>query len=344
MERLEHDIRCSTACTRAIVWALLFSAIAAAMWQPLEKAKSVNAFLKYTSLRVELTRLVEDLETDDCWRGKLLPTVGKDKVLALKVSELGKYKCGDEFAWSYETSWLSRKRDRPVDLKILDSHLEEPKKMVDLLTELIQGDILKTSGAASYAAKGPIGRWATLLSKKLETANNLPPRMKEILVSTQSLENLTWGDILELSKSELPSFPEAETMKIQLSIGLPSIPSIDLGVGSGVVELGLLFAMLYFLLYECEAFRFKIFPSSGTLFAVFFSRRSTRVLFTMLISIPPLAAALLALKSLSPGDLLVNSSLAFLVLLVSILIRARASSVIALSGHRPLPRLIFPAH
>lgn len=191
MERLEHDIRCSAACTRAIVWALLFSSIAAGLWQPLEKAKSVAAFLKYTSLRVELTRLVEDLETDYCWRDILLPTVGKDKVPAWKISDLAKYECGDLLTWSYETSWFPRGPARPIDLKVVPSHLEEPKKMVDLLAELIRNETLKISGAASYSAKGPIGRWTTLLVKKLEAANKLPPKQKEMWVNTQRLDNLT---------------------------------------------------------------------------------------------------------------------------------------------------------
>lgn len=297
------------------------------MWRPLERSDAVNAFLKYTSLRIGISRLVEDLEADYCWRNKLLPSVGKGKISTWRLSELAVYVCGSELTWSYETSWFSRKPAPPINLKVVSAKLEEPKKIVDLLAELIQSKALETSGA-TYAAKGPIGRWKILLIHKLEATGQLPPGQKNISVNRKLLEALTWGDILELARSEPPSFLDSETAKTQLNIGLLSIPSIDLRVGSGVIEFGILFAMVYFLHYEREAFRFKTLPSSRTFFAVFCSSRSTRILFMLLISIPPLAAALLASKSPPPIDLIVNSCIALLTVLVSVLITIKANIAI----------------
>jgi hypothetical protein len=322
VEQLEHDIRCSTACTRAIVWALIFSAVAAAMWRPLEKSEAVSAFLKYTSLRLEMSELIDDLQVDYCWQTRLIPEVAT-KISRLRLSELAAYICGNALNWTYEQPWFHRS-GRRVDLRVIQNKLEEPNKIIDLLADLIQSKTLEISSTASYAAKGPIGRWKKLLEKRLEAAGQLPPGQRSILVNRKLLESLTWGDIVELSKYEPPSFSDAETTRAQLNISLLSIPSIDLRIGAAITEFGILFSIVYFFLYQREAFRPKTPPASGTFFAVFLSSRSTRILFILMISIPPLAAALLASKSAYPTDFLANSCIAVLVILVSASIRIKA--------------------
>jgi uncharacterized membrane protein YfbV (UPF0208 family) len=64
----EDDIRCSTACTRAGLTVLLFSALAISLLQPIEKKKWIDALETYISLRSTLERAISDLDQDPCWQ------------------------------------------------------------------------------------------------------------------------------------------------------------------------------------------------------------------------------------------------------------------------------------
>lgn len=72
-ERL--NIRCSNACTRAGLTALLLSLLGLWMIPALTKAKELDALLKYVSLRSNLKVMIDELDADSCWqiftKGKL---------------------------------------------------------------------------------------------------------------------------------------------------------------------------------------------------------------------------------------------------------------------------------
>ena len=66
---LELDIRCSEACTRAGLTALLFSALAMAMLQPFNtEQKSFDALANYLAWRWALKETLDELDADGCWQ------------------------------------------------------------------------------------------------------------------------------------------------------------------------------------------------------------------------------------------------------------------------------------
>jgi len=67
-ERLDAvQVRCSTACVRAALTALLSSAIIFSMIKPLERIKEFQFLDQYYQTRIELNVVIQDLEGDICW-------------------------------------------------------------------------------------------------------------------------------------------------------------------------------------------------------------------------------------------------------------------------------------
>jgi hypothetical protein len=65
-EATEHDIRCSTSCTKAGLTALLFSALAISLLQPIAKIKLADTLGTYISLRSHLKILITNLGEEPC--------------------------------------------------------------------------------------------------------------------------------------------------------------------------------------------------------------------------------------------------------------------------------------
>jgi len=64
----EVDNRCSEACVRAGLTALLFSALAISLIQPLIRQKAFDALEHYIALRLTLTYMLDELDRTECWQ------------------------------------------------------------------------------------------------------------------------------------------------------------------------------------------------------------------------------------------------------------------------------------
>jgi hypothetical protein len=65
---MDHDLRCSNACTRAGIAILLLSAVSFAMVRPLERSQLLDSAARYVSARVRLAEEFPRLEDDIAWR------------------------------------------------------------------------------------------------------------------------------------------------------------------------------------------------------------------------------------------------------------------------------------
>jgi hypothetical protein len=65
----EIETRCSAACTRSGVAALLIAVFAVSLVGLLKQEKINQAVSKYYSLRLQLKTAIETLDQDPCWGG-----------------------------------------------------------------------------------------------------------------------------------------------------------------------------------------------------------------------------------------------------------------------------------
>lgn len=71
-------MRCSTACTRAGLLALVMSLLALLLIQPLRKEWDIRALGRYVSLRLDLSESLKELDQDPCWKALTMGQDGKN--------------------------------------------------------------------------------------------------------------------------------------------------------------------------------------------------------------------------------------------------------------------------
>lgn len=62
-----HEVRCSSACTRAGITALVLAALAISILQPLSKTRFLDAARQYILLRADMEYALYELDRDECW-------------------------------------------------------------------------------------------------------------------------------------------------------------------------------------------------------------------------------------------------------------------------------------
>lgn len=100
METKESLIRCSNACTRAGLSAMLAVAAALAMLQPLLKAKALDSYLQYANLRFELQDRTRTLKNARCWK-RHVKRKGEEYYLRAQLLHVDRLGCRE-----YETRWI----------------------------------------------------------------------------------------------------------------------------------------------------------------------------------------------------------------------------------------------
>lgn len=139
-------------------------------------------------------------------------------------------------------------------------------------------------------------------------------------VKNATFQYLTLENIRELSSYQLPSISDVEiplTEQTRFSLS-PTALSLSLAAAPLFVEFVLLFSLIYFWLFQCEAQRSESYPAPATLFGVLYRTPLSQGIFFLLILIPPFAAAMLAMRSLS--NTLLNVFIALMVLVIAFLI------------------------
>jgi hypothetical protein len=328
---LQLDFRCSNSCTRAGLTALLFAALAFAMLWPLEKAKQFDALGKYASLRLELKDSLDQLGGEPCWK-VLLKTEG-DKVLNWTLSKLMEFRCGRPPApkegkpdkpppsGSQKEEILEKPRsnskgdeiapETPTGFMVWsESTIWEFDRIADILSELGNGELLKLARSYSHRFDRSIYRWEMLRYRILQENRGGPPvstppsksrgkdpdRSREEQIKYFRLENLR-----RLGDYELPELGEIEPLLKELSHF--SLPSLGMPVGliaaTHFIELGLVFMLVYFWVFQREAKLSRNYPAPGTLFGAFKRTFISRNMFKVFIALPAVAATLLAIESFS---------------------------------------------
>ncbi len=339
------DVRCSNSCTRAGLTALLLSAIAISMLQPLTQGRALIALGKYISSRFNLESYLNELDVDPCWKQFKAKSPNHDPEKS-NLSLPLKYECESgptsflvpSTAFSlFASSWQSNvfAQDAPpappTNIKALQS-IFLIYEIANTLTELGDGKLLALARSYSFRYDNSIYKWSDFryrLIAQNKHKGDIPIYIKtkdygEYYVGTyerdELINYLTLENIRELSKYEMPNMSEVEGLSNKSGrFNLPwNMVSLDASSAAIFVEFALLFALIYFWLYQREAKISPYFPLGGTLFAVFRRTNVSRVVFKILVAIPPIAAWLLAMRSLYLTKL--NVVLAVFILLFSVLI------------------------
>ncbi len=356
------DINCSNACIRAGLAALLFSALAISMLQPLTHGKALDALLKYVSWRFALKEALGQLETDPCWEELTNRGSGAQESKEGGFNFLLEYRCEPKprssgiqpqviepspYSWLYkdkaikqssmagaDTLWsissfinlrYSYADVQPESPSVPQADTDPPAtpqglkitvpifpihEVVDLLSELGDGQVLMLARSFSYRYDRSIYNWETLRHKliiknksKEIPVISIPSKGKTYFVRSYSrdelLKYLTLQDVRSLATYELPDLSEVEFLiKESGRISLPWTSSpLGLGSASTFVELAILLSLIHFWLFQREAQYSNFFPAPGTLFGAYNRTQISQRIFLFLITVPPASAVMLAFRS-----------------------------------------------
>ncbi len=342
-----YDIRCSNACTRAGLAALVFSAIALLMLQPLQKTRELDALVRYGSSRLALKNAVDRLEEDSAWKylkhSKPWQKASKDWTLEQFLAYTGPLEPSG-FRRPEPKDSVTPSRTQPVPqsshvLKapapVIELHLERSIMpiwaMAQALQELGDGDVLTLARTYSGEANQSIDAWADLRDRLInenryigpiiKISETKPPHFVPSYTREDLVKYLTLPQAIELATYQPPSILDLERLvKEQTNVILPSVGvSTRLWLATTFILIGILLPQFYFWLYYREARLSAQFPAPTTLFGVFARTKLTQWIFTCLVAVPPIAAGLLAYWSywLSLG----NAFIAALVTALGVTIR-----------------------
>lgn len=319
MNRLsDYDSRCSIACTRAGLVALLLSAMAIAMLQPLEKTRQLDSVLRYYSMRLRMQDRLDQLNTDPVWSFLKTSTVGENASKEWTLAQLLEYKVLEDNNSEFRvkpTESAPKPSEKtkskvprssanlipptaPQNLSVFMERTIEPIHDTALtLTELDDDALLTTARLYSQQYNRSIYRWMLLRYKltSQSTTKIVPPPS----TTRDMLKYLRLPQIIELVNYEPAKEADADLLlKEQASLMLPSVGlSLTALRATSFVEMALVLMALYFWLYYREARSSENFPAPATLFGVFARTQLSRIIFSLLLMVPPVAAALLAEKS-----------------------------------------------
>ena len=343
-------MRCSAACTRAGLTAILFAAIAIAVLQPLENATARKALRQYVYLRIQLTNALDQLAANPCWmslsRGKSADQVLKTWDLStlmgyecqindsIEESEIKDKPKQTTLAWEPMFKWnpptvRNGKIGPPQNLRVVYPLLEI-QEVADILTKLGDGAFLTHARLYSDHFNFSIYKWEifrhSLLMQKQSKGVVIVIPSKEVIRQDPSfprnelLRHLTLENVRTLAKYELPILSDAgSSLREKELITLPSIGIPILPESAAIfIELGLLVSLIYFWLYLLEAKRSENFPAPSTIFGVFSNTFITQNIYYIFCTIPAISAILLGIHTFDYTY--INIILASFVLLFSSLI------------------------
>ena len=352
----QHDDNCSKSCTRSGVTVLVLSAFALSMLPSLGKIESLNALLGYMSRRITLKEELTRLPSDPVWKrlkasdpsaetwalGKLLKYT-EDRTPKKSTSESvspaqqsskesieglpGKTGVVSGERVSPESPPLEVKEKAmilppaaPTGLRFLVLRRIEPISIIfKTLEELSDGAFLARAQKYSYRYENSIYRWFLLLNRLDEEATS-DDSSKGQETPGMKISKLTLPQVEELVDVNLPEISDTERLLKEASFTFPSIGvPLDITSATLFVEIGLLLLTSYFWIWYREARVSPNFPASATLFGALARSASSRFMFSVLIVLPPIAAALVAMRTIWLSYW--NVFFAILVIIVAVLIR-----------------------
>jgi len=350
----QHDDNCSKSCTRSGVAVLVLTAFALSILPSLGKIESLNAVLGYITKRITLKEDFARLPSDPVWKrlkasdpsaetwelGKLLKytedrTPKKSTSESVSPAQSSKEsieglpeKTGVAERVSPESPPVEVKEEAilspraPTRLTARELRSIEPISIIiKTLEELSDTAFLVRAQKYSYRYENSIYRWFLLLNRLYEEAtSDDSSKGRETKTPGIDISKLTLPQVEELVNANLPEISEAERLLKEASFTFPSIGvPLDITSTTLFVEIGLLLLTSYFWIWYREARISPNFPASGTLFGALARSASSRFMFSLLILLPPIAAALVALRTVWLSYW--NVFFAVLVTIVAFLIR-----------------------
>jgi hypothetical protein len=237
----ELDIRCSDACTRAGLTALLVSALAFSMLPILTHREALDALGKYMALRLTLKITLDDLDGEPCWEELKSQQPSGQAPNTWRLSQLIEVKCSsgrppaqpeptsaDPFpapSPQQETSTPNDGRPAPPAAPTflrIKYPLYQRHDLSDTLMALTDPHLLSRARDSSNYFNYSIYRWELLLFRSVIKNRNIPiirvysqEKKEKTYVRTYSHEDLlkylTLENIRELAAYELPKLSDVES-------------------------------------------------------------------------------------------------------------------------------------
>jgi hypothetical protein len=311
------DRACSASCTKSGIAALVFSAFAMSLMQPLMQIDAFNALSAYVGSRLTLKTALDVLDSDRCWQAlRAEPGLEKRPLVRLKDRSCF-YTADDKLITDTEAS--KSRRSPPVAPPPSTSQKNAPSsravppppsglmvggpplafdEIQQALSVLGQRETLRLAGSVFPFRFGWSIYWwqrrAEDLTKKTSPDHTIDDKNLHLDESLSIDDARILADFQFLN----PSLVEQAVLD-ETRINLPNAKtSLTLGTSTNLVELAILLSVFYFWLYQQEARRSPTFPAPGTLFGVFSQSRTSLIVFHLLVAVPACCAVLLASRSL----------------------------------------------
>ena len=343
-------IRCSIACTRAGLIALVLSFFGLTLLPSLDNEKELIALGEYFSHRTNLIHYLDELPKERCWKALVKTEIGQNALL-WPLQKLEDIYCSDAkghvgfellkdphaklepgvqiFAWDIPQGPVqpNSRPLAPVNLRTLYS-LAPAHQIINHVLALGDQKMLAAARSFSNEYNSSIFKWEALRYRLIrEGGLQLTYSSGETVESTDdigvlSLKWLTLTSLRELATAELPELSKYDALKAGLGTFKIAVPWISAGTKPSFlaigIQSGLLLCTIYFLLYFYEASIIPGFPFLGTLFGAFSRTRLFRLVFLVFVTVPPISSALLTIRT--PDGTRIGAALSLLILLISFLI------------------------
>lgn len=319
--------RCSEACTRAGIAALLLTAVAFSLQAPVRNIARLDVYGKYVTARIKLKFAVEDVAQHPVWR-KLLKTVGEEmrhwplNRIEQRAEQLQQEMAQDEARGITIQAVGIDPHETTEPVKEATPETPSPPRIAsitvvlslnwfgpgsDIGKALTALDDTEPQGqAAEYSndVRFRIVRWQRLrnhIFRVTRDTDGLDVRRKYLISSfKQGMGLLSWTELEQLANTEMDeaSFFDREAGNFRAAV--PWLPErINAYSAAELVSVSMCFVVFYFWLYVRHARAKAAKLVDGTLFAAISQDRWSRYLFTLVALAP--ASALLALVRATDG-------------------------------------------
>jgi hypothetical protein len=312
------DRACSASCTKSGIAALLFSAFAMSLMQPLMRIDALQALDEYVSARLRLKTAYDLLASDTCWQA----LTAESGVAKLPMARLADRQCFIAEGGKLLTDTEAKARlSEASALALLAAPPPPPKEFVLFPKPAAPTNLMPGMGPLALdevqRALVVLGQRETLrlatslfqlrfgwsiywwLRRATEFNCKTNPECKIDDSSYHFDQNLSVDDVKVLAEFELLNSTAVEQAILDESrITLPNARSaVTLGASSNLIEFGIVLSVFYFWLYQQEARESATYPAPGTLFGVFSRSRTSVAVFRLLVMVPAWCAGLVAFQS-----------------------------------------------
>lgn len=320
--------RCSNACTRSGMAALLLSSLLLALMNPIIKAVEYEALLSYSYHRHNVRISLEKLVKTPCW-AELINEYGEKKLNnEWKLKDIKELTCFINISAtnpantsSKESSSEERKQNTknetktaplaPTGLAILGGDYTVPlpyiSNIINSLKQASEPNNIRLARRYSNEYDYDIYEWETY---KYNILKDLPVTPKERFrigpgdsrvnierIHEQYIDSLTLSQAKEISSIYMPDYKQLDENLNKFKIKLPTIPvSVSSTAAALFIQSGILLSVIYFWVFVREAKETKIFLYKATLFGVFSRTFQSKVFFSLLISMPCISLAIYTLN------------------------------------------------